>query len=67
MKRDDEKIEQFCKFCENAGTLSDPDVMLCKRHGVVSASHVCRKFRYDPLKREPKRMTKEIRLEYVEI
>ena len=51
----DERIEKYCKYCEHALTLSDPDTMLCCRAGVVSASHCCRRFRYDPLKRVPKR------------
>jgi len=55
MKNRDERIEKYCKYCEKAKTLSDPDVMLCDGQGIVSAGHVCRKFRYDPLKRAPKR------------
>ena len=51
----DERIEKFCKYCEHAATLSDPDSMLCAKIGVVSASHCCRRFRYDPLKRVPRR------------
>ncbi|MBQ4353522.1 MAG: hypothetical protein IJC71_01375 [Clostridia bacterium] len=46
--------EKYCKYCEKAKTLSDPDRMLCEKHGVVSAGHSCRLFRYDPLKRAPK-------------
>ena len=57
MKPDD-RIEKYCKFCEHAGTLSDPDSMLCDRSGVVDASHCCRRFRYDPLKRTPGRARK---------
>ena len=53
--KQDERIEKYCKYCEHAGTLSDPDTMLCRKAGVVRASHCCRLFRYDPLKREPKR------------
>lgn len=61
------EIEKYCKYCEKAKKLHDPDTMLCERYGVVAASHVCRKFRYDPLKREPKLNTKEPALEYIEI
>jgi len=61
------EIEKYCKFCEEAKTLSDPDTMLCSKYGVVSAGHACRRFRYDPLKREPKRAKKEVELEYVEV
>ena len=55
--KEDERIEKYCKYCEHAGTLSDPDSMLCGKAGVVRASHCCRRFRYDPLKRDPKRRT----------
>ena len=61
------EMEKYCKYCENATALSDPDKMLCSKLGVVSAAHDCRRFKYDPLKRAPKRMTKEISLEYVEV
>ncbi|MBE6541709.1 MAG: hypothetical protein E7672_04610 [Ruminococcaceae bacterium] len=62
-----QEIEKYCKFCERATGLNDPDTMLCEKYGVVSASHVCRKFCYDPLKREPSKKAKEPKLEYVEI
>lgn len=65
MKRNE--IEKYCKYCEEAKTLSDPDTMLCSRLGVVPASHACRRFKYDPLKRAPKRAKKEVELEYVEV
>lgn len=67
MKQNDEKIEKYCKFCEHAGTLSDPDKMLCRRHGIVEASHLCRKFRYDPMKRVPARKNQELSFEYIDI
>lgn len=66
MKNTD-KIEKFCKYCEKAKTLSDPDTMLCGRKGVVSAGHSCRKFCYDPLKRAPKMNNTKPTLEFVEI
>jgi len=53
MKNGD-KFEKYCKYCEKAKTLSDPDYMLCEKRGVVSAGYACRLFRYDPLKRTPK-------------
>ena len=65
MKRNE--IEKYCKYCEEATTLSDADTMLCSKFGVVSSGHVCRRFKYDPLKRNPKRANKEVELEYVEI
>ena len=65
MKRNE--IEKYCKFCEEAKTLSDPDTMICSKLGIVPAGHVCRRFKYDPLKRTPKRANKEAELEYVEV
>ena len=47
------ELDQFCKYCELAASLNDPDSMLCKKRGVVSAGYHCRVFRYDPLKRDP--------------
>jgi len=67
MKQNDERIEKYCKFCEHADVLSDPDKMLCRRHGIVDASYLCRKFRYDPLKRVPARKNHEISIEYIDI
>ncbi len=66
MKKDAE-IEKYCKYCEKACVLSDGDLMLCKKYGVVSSSHVCRRFTYDPLKRVPKLKKDPPALEYVEI
>ena len=65
MKKDG--IERYCRYCENAKTLSDTDTVLCDRYGVVSASHRCRKFMYDPMKRTPKRQTTAPSLEFVDI
>lgn len=49
--------ERSCAFCEFATKVSlstggTPD-MICEKHGLVRADHVCRSFRYDLLKREP--------------
>lgn len=42
-----------CACCEHAEHLKTaPMSMICKHHGVVASSHVCRKFVYDPLKRK---------------
>ena len=49
-------IERICKYCELAAALSSEDEMICSKYGVVAAGYHCRKFSYDPLKREPRRM-----------
>lgn len=55
-KKFDEELHEMpkvCAFCEFSCTLYTEDKMLCKKHGIVTASYKCRKFRYDPLKRVP--------------
>ena len=62
----DDRMEKTCRFCERAKTLSDGSVMLCEKLGVVGATFSCRRFRYDPLKRDPKRPRLEEALERLE-
>jgi len=67
MKRNYEDIEQLCAMCENSSAIFDPENVLCKHHGVVSATHKCRKFVYDPLKRVPSKSAKPVSLDYIDI
>jgi len=60
-------IERFCKFCEHASALSSPDTMLCKKHAIVDAGGCCRRFVYDPLKREPSALPKLQTVELAEL
>ena len=48
------KIDRYCSYCAFAGKIND-EQMICQKWGVVPASHQCRRFRYDPLKRIPAR------------
>ncbi|MBR6514013.1 MAG: hypothetical protein IKT46_04170 [Clostridia bacterium] len=48
------EINRVCQSCERAQILNNTDIVLCSLNGVVSCGHVCRKFVYDPLKRDPK-------------
>ncbi|MBE6599249.1 MAG: hypothetical protein E7638_07395 [Ruminococcaceae bacterium] len=66
-KKNDMEIERFCRFCQHSAPLAGEDTVLCQKKGIVSSEYVCGKFTYDPLKREPKRLAKEVRLEYVEL
>ncbi len=46
--------QKVCIFCENATVLKGTGDILCKHKGIVSEDYVCRKYVYDPLKRQPK-------------
>ena len=45
--------QKICLFCENATVLRNGDDLLCRIKGVVSEDYCCKKFIYDPLKRQP--------------
>lgn len=48
-------IVKNCAYCAHAGQASDGK-LLCTKRGFVSANGSCRRFRYDPLKRTPKKL-----------
>ena len=63
-------LPRVCEFCEHATALkSDRTKMVCDRFGVVGATHKCRKFLYDPLKRKAFRpkIDTEDQLEHIDI
>lgn len=45
-------IDPCCSYCMSGTRISSTEVA-CLRLGIVSAGGQCKKFRYDPLKREP--------------
>ncbi len=67
---EENECTQCCECCEHATALkSDRTKMVCDRFGVVSATHKCRKFLYDPLKRKAfrPRIDTEDQLEHIDI
>lgn len=46
-----------CKHCEHGKFFKNQDKnhILCSRKGVVAPDYHCRKYKYDPLKRVPKK------------
>lgn len=46
------KIERSCAYCTHC-TRYGEEQMLCTKRGVVSDTHKCWKFKYDPFKRVP--------------
>ena len=53
---DEYDIAKKCAFCEFASQTLDEEKMICKKKGVVHAYYSCRAFRYDLMKRIPKRL-----------
>ena len=45
-------IIKTCRLCQRATTVGRLG-MLCAKYGAVSADHSCRRFKYDPTKRQP--------------
>ena len=46
------KLRRSCTYCIY-GTKISEDQILCQKNGVVSVFYECRKFKYDPCKRQP--------------
>lgn len=53
-KQEKPECPRVCAFCEHATSLQTDGQMLCARRGIVEGGYVCRRFRYDPLKRNPR-------------
>lgn len=51
-------IPPACEYCAHGRRAKNPELILCQKIGVVSPLYHCRKFRYDPLLRIPKRYPK---------
>lgn len=52
------KITPACKYCLHGKISPDSSVVLCYKHGVMDLASSCRRFKYDPFKREPKKAPK---------
>jgi len=48
----DKKIEPSCAYCE-FGVQIGEDEIICEKKGVMKVADSCRKFSYDPLRRNP--------------
>ncbi|MGN1094970.1 MAG: hypothetical protein ACI4QR_01135 [Eubacteriales bacterium] len=56
-RKEQDNTERVCAFCEH-GTPALPDsdgnvFVVCEKKGMVRDTYVCRRFSYDPLKRDP--------------
>ncbi len=50
----DKAIQKKCEYCIYGSYLSEAE-LICKRKGIVGKDDLCRKYKYDPLKRIPQR------------
>lgn len=70
MKKDKD-IVRVCALCEYAtGAPSDADgneIVMCSRRGPVKADGKCIRFKYDILKRDPKRQNDLPEIEKIDI
>lgn len=69
-KNGSDTLEKFCAFCEKGLPLPGKNgktLVVCPKKGLVDGGYVCGLFRYDPLKREPKRRSSGIEFEAVDI
>lgn len=54
LKLFNKNTEPQCAFCEYGNTVGDGCTVLCRKVGGIMQSYSkCKKFKYDPLKREP--------------
>lgn len=51
-------VPPACAYCGRGRRCPGTDRVLCARKGVMEKDDACRKFKYDPLKRAPKRPQK---------
>ena len=48
-------ISKRCEYCFYGKLSADGGTVLCPKRGPVSTDYCCRKYKYDILKREPKK------------
>ncbi|MBR1810845.1 MAG: hypothetical protein IJ766_04225 [Clostridia bacterium] len=50
------EITPRCEHCAKGRLAATGTEVLCRNMGVVAKDYACKKFVYDPLKREPKKL-----------
>ena len=53
------ELQHRCEYCVHGIASDFSDEILCLKKGITHASDSCRKYKYDPLKRQPKRQIVE--------
>ena len=49
----DNSISPKCRNCQFGESAADGKIILCEKSGVRAPDDACKKYRYDPLRREP--------------
>jgi len=49
-------IDPKCEYCAHGKPTAGKSMVLCRRKGVIQPDFSCRNFKYDPLKRAPRRL-----------
>ena len=49
------EYEPACELCRHGKLAPDGQSVLCARRGVMRRQSSCKKYEYDPLKRQPRR------------
>lgn len=52
----DKKLEKRCGYCIFGRKSEFSNEVMCIKKGITDVNDFCRKFKYDPLKREPERI-----------
>ncbi|MDR1631025.1 MAG: hypothetical protein LBS36_12570 [Oscillospiraceae bacterium] len=55
MRKNKLKHEPSCSYCAHGRACAVEGEILCEKKGIRLADSSCKKFIYDPLKREPKK------------
>ncbi len=55
---DGKEVARECRNCFYSNSIGDDEQILCKKHGIRNLDSNCRRFKYDPLCRVPKKSPK---------
>ena len=55
----DSGVSPACAYCKNGRLSPDGEGVLCSKKGIVEKDFCCKKYKYDILKRQPKRPKKK--------
>ena len=50
----DKTLQKKCEYCLFGTPLGNDGEIICKYKGIVNSDDLCRKYKYDPLKRMPR-------------